>query len=400
MTFRFAPQSITFVLAVIAAWVVLGIVLYPESAFQASLQGLSIWWNLVFPALFPFLVISEMLIARGAVHALGVLADPFTRLFYRVSGVGGWAVAMGMVAGYPAGAKITADLRNKGLIGRCEAERLLAASHIGNPVFVVTVVAIGFLHRPDLAAFLLGIHYLSAWAAGWLMRFHGANEEPLAAAGPNSGPDRRAALPRRCLRAWRKGREEDGRGLGQLLGDAVLQSIQTLLVIGGYIMIFSVVIHAASIFPVSPWVEKLLPGLLEVTLGAYHAGQALTSSPMLAMATAGAILGWSGICMQLQVKSLIKSTDLRFAPFVAARLLHGLLAALLTFALWPPVGRWIGAVHTIAPFLPPLKNGDISGQAEPFYSIWTYVPWIAAYMLVLLCLMAVLGVVAGFMAKK
>ena len=44
---------------------------------------------------------------------LGTLLDPFMRFFFRTSGNSGWALAMGLFAGYPAGASTTAKLQER-----------------------------------------------------------------------------------------------------------------------------------------------------------------------------------------------------------------------------------------------------------------------------------------------
>ncbi|GIQ64729.1 hypothetical protein PACILC2_32970 [Paenibacillus cisolokensis] len=129
---------------------VASIVRQPDEAFQASLQGLSIWWNLVFPGLLPFLVLAELMAAYGVVQALGVLLEPAMRRLFRLPGEAGFAVAAGWTMGSPAGAEATAALRRRAALSRDEGERLLALSHMPNPVFMLVVVGAGFLRRPEL----------------------------------------------------------------------------------------------------------------------------------------------------------------------------------------------------------------------------------------------------------
>ncbi|NRG00533.1 nucleoside recognition domain-containing protein, partial [Paenibacillus dendritiformis] len=108
-----------------AVLLVLCIIAYPDKSFQASLQGLKVWWTIIFPALLPFLILSEMLKAYGWVHGIGVLLDPFMRTLFRLPGIGGWAWSVGWTAGYPAGAEAVVRLRKDNELSRLEAERLL-----------------------------------------------------------------------------------------------------------------------------------------------------------------------------------------------------------------------------------------------------------------------------------
>ena len=104
---------------------VISIILFPQEAFEASLQGLNIWWEVVFPANLPFFIAAELLIGFGVVHFLGVLLEPIMKPFFRVPGTGGFVMAMGLSSGYPMGAKLTVRLREQGLITRSEGERLV-----------------------------------------------------------------------------------------------------------------------------------------------------------------------------------------------------------------------------------------------------------------------------------
>ncbi|EXX85221.1 hypothetical protein BG53_09150 [Paenibacillus darwinianus] len=89
------------------------LVLHPSESLQSALQGLTVWWEIVFPGLLPFYVLSELLFALGAVHALGALLEPLMRQAFRLPGDAGWAVALGWTAGFPAGAEAAARLHQR-----------------------------------------------------------------------------------------------------------------------------------------------------------------------------------------------------------------------------------------------------------------------------------------------
>lgn len=76
---RLATRSTPFIPGIMAILIAIAIIISPESSFEASLQGLKLWWTLVFPALLPFLMLSEMLTASGFVHGFGVLLEPLMK---------------------------------------------------------------------------------------------------------------------------------------------------------------------------------------------------------------------------------------------------------------------------------------------------------------------------------
>src|SRR5690554_1921274 len=119
------------------------IIIYPEVSFRASLEGLKLWFEVILPALLPFFIMSDFLMGFGVVHFLGSLLEPVMRPVFKLPGLGGFAVAMGLAAGYPMGAKITGDLVRSKQITTSEGERLVSFANTANPLFLMGAVAVG-----------------------------------------------------------------------------------------------------------------------------------------------------------------------------------------------------------------------------------------------------------------
>ena len=81
------------------------VIRYPDQTFQASFEGLQLWFRIVLPSLLPFFVIAEILMGLGVIHALGVMLEPVMRPLFRVPGVGAFALVMGLVSGNPLGSE-------------------------------------------------------------------------------------------------------------------------------------------------------------------------------------------------------------------------------------------------------------------------------------------------------
>lgn len=151
--------------------------LHPEASLGAALRGLAIWWDVLFPSLFPFFVISEIMLGLGIVHLFGALLDPLMRPLFGIPGSGGFVAAMGYVSGYPVGAKLTAKLREQNLISRVEGERLVAFTTSSDPIFLLGAVSVGFFRDASLGLILALAHYGSGLIVGLLMSFHGRKEQ-------------------------------------------------------------------------------------------------------------------------------------------------------------------------------------------------------------------------------
>ncbi len=101
------------------------LVAFSKSNLTAATNGLTLWATCVVPSLFPFFVITNLLSHTKVVDFTGKLLDKLMRPLFNVPGIGGFAFVMGLISGYPVGAKIVSDFREKGLVTKDEGERLL-----------------------------------------------------------------------------------------------------------------------------------------------------------------------------------------------------------------------------------------------------------------------------------
>ncbi len=138
----------SYILGIASSLLTLCMVLYPEETFSAALKGLDVWWNIVFPALLPFFIGSEILMGLGVVHFMGVLLEPLMRPVFKIPGAGSFAVAMGLASGFPIGAILTTKMRLKNLVTRYEGERLMSFTNTADPLFMFGAVAVGMFGYP------------------------------------------------------------------------------------------------------------------------------------------------------------------------------------------------------------------------------------------------------------
>lgn len=382
---RITSRSTPYLSGALAILLAIAIIISPESSFEASLQGLKLWWTLVFPALLPFLMLSEMLTASGLVHGFGVLLEPLMKKVFRLPGASGWTLALGITAGFPGGAGGVQQLHKQGSISNEEAARLASLTHFASPVTLLIVVGIAFLHSPPAGYFLLVIHWISGLLASYTDTLLKGRPVPSDLRHTNS---KRRNLLSRIQLATTEARARDGRGFGKLLGESVANAVQNLMVVGGYMIMFAVVIHILT--TVLPALPAAIPaGLLEIHLGADAISKGLTAVGtgafgILGLASLSAALGWSGLCAQLQVLTMLKEANIRFLPYAAVRLMHGLYAFLLTLLLWRPIMTISEAS------LPTLASSQAAPPASFDSSfVWSAVPQLLSlHSLILIILLA------------
>lgn len=344
-----------FTAALLMAFVVIAIILclfaFPHAGLQAALRGVSIWWDVLFPALFPFFVISEIMLGFGIVHFFGTLLDPMMRPVFRIPGIGGFVVAMGFAAGYPVGAKLTAQLWSQKLVNREEGERLVAFTTSSDPIFLIGAVSIGFFHDASLAIILAVAHYGGSLMIGLLMRFHGRKSPPAQQTSASQG-----WVWKRAFDSMHLARLSDGRSIGTLLSQSILQSLNLIFVVGGLVVFFSVVLEVLTEAKVMNAMyllidyllrftglppqlsQAVMNGLFEVTIGAKAAGNAPAELALSSKVAIGAfILSWGGMSVHAQIVSLLSHTNLRYMPFLISRFIHALISAAIVLVIWEPM---------------------------------------------------------------
>ncbi|KJS15636.1 MAG: nucleoside recognition protein [Peptococcaceae bacterium BRH_c4b] len=321
----------------------------PIAVFDGAIMGLKAWWNIVFPSLLPFFIASELLMNFGVVNFMGVLLEPIMRPLFNVPGAGSFVMCIGYTSGYPIGSMVTAKLRSRGLCTRVEAERLMSFTNNSSPLFMLVAVSVGMFGKPELGVVIAGAHYLANLTLGFALRFYGrGSRESLPGVMKNNGN----IFFRACSEifdAWRR----ENRPAGKIMGDAVKNAVTSLLNIGGFIILFAVLIKLFTISGIigllagilgkvllplgfSP---ELLPalasGFFEMTIGSKMASTA--DAPLVQqVAVVGMILAWSGLSVFAQVASMISETDIRMTPFVITRVAHAALAAFYTFLIFEP----------------------------------------------------------------
>lgn len=348
----------TATLALTITILALSLIAFPKEAVTASKKGLEMWWEIVFPSLLPFFIICEILICFGVVGFLGVILEPFMRPLFKVPGVGGFVWAMGMASGFPTGARLTARLRLEGQLTKVEAERLVSFTNTSNPLFIFGAVAAVFFENPQLGLILALSHYLGNVGIGLLMRFYGKEKElqPI-------GKMRNFSI-KYAFAVLHQTRLKESRPIGKLLGDAVISSINTLLMVGGFIILFSVINELLFQLHIMTYIGKIvkyildffhlpvkltipfISGLMEITMGSHLTSQIKGVDLMYQAIIVSFILAFSGFSVQAQVASILAQTDINFKPFFIARIIHGFLASLLTYVLWKPFYNKFYSINT------------------------------------------------------
>lgn len=315
------------------------IITYPEQAFHSALSGLNVFLNSVFPALLPFFIVSDLMVGLGIIDFLSVILSPLMWPLFRCSGQASFVWIVSVSSGYPAGARLVSMLRQNRKIDVIEAQRILSFCSTSGPLFILGAVAVGMLGSLEGGTVILVSHYLASIIIGLIFRFYKSEDQYIHY--PKS---------QRSLSKLIKGSiKSQKKPFGLLMGDAVNSAISTLLVVGGFIVLFAVVINLlielgfigsmANIFlklskPLFKLdlrlIEGVIGGLFEITIGSRLICQSLASLEEKVVALSF-IIGWSGLSINAQAIALLSKSGIKFGLYMLIKLFHGLLAAIISY---------------------------------------------------------------------
>lgn len=324
------------------ALMVLSLLLFPKQSVAAAGDGVQLCLNVILPSLFPFFVLSTLCVELGMIGALGKLMQPLMAPLFRVSGCCAGAFLLGIIGGYPVGARTAISLYESGQCSRDEAERLMSFCNNSGPAFILGVVGAGIFSSSKAGLWLYGAHVAASVLVGILFRFYGkgtvTQSLPLQAAASD-------------------------RSLTVIFIEAVKDAFSATLNICAFVIFFTVVIrllfltgvitHLAMLLSTllgslglrQDMAESLLSGAIEMTSGVWSLRD-MAASLGSRMCMAAFILGWAGLSVHCQVLSFIGQSGLCTRTYFFGKLLHGFLSAGLVWILSGLLG-WNRSVSAI-----------------------------------------------------
>ena len=209
-----------------------------------------------------------------------------------------------MASGYPMGAKLVASLYEEGSISKVEGQRMLAFCNTSGPLFMIGAVGIGMLQSPKAGKIIAVSHYTAALVLGLLFRFYGRQKESIRVS--STKPRIKSAFQELLM-----ANSKSNKSLGNILSSSVKSSMESQVLIGGFIILFSVIINLLipeqaannSNLSANKWIfsfprewqlmKPLGAGILEITTGCQLLGDSIADFKNKLIA-ASFIIGWGG----------------------------------------------------------------------------------------------------------
>ena len=298
------------------------LVMFTSTNLESAKHGLSIWVNSVVPTLFPFFIATELLGYTNIVYYLGKISNKVMKPIFNVPGEGSFPLIMGIISGYPVGSKIVSNLKKQGKITNIEAERLIAFTNNSGPLFILGTVGIGLFQSKQIGNILLVTHILAGLSTGIIFRWWKKNKE-----------DFQNSYEKKFKNENKK--EILFTNLGEILSISIINAIKTTMLIGGFIVLFSVVIsmleNSYILKMPNEFSSGVISGILELTNGICKVSLIPNINLNIKVITCAFLLGFGGISILLQILSIISKEKISIKPYIIGKLLQGILAAVYTY---------------------------------------------------------------------
>lgn len=312
------------------------LVLFSQSNLTAAKSGLQLWANHVLPSLLPFFIATELLSYTNVVTKIGEIFNWCMRPLFNVPGCGAYALIMGIISGYPVGAKIVTRFYEEGLCTKEEGERLLSFTNNSGPLFIVGTVGISLFGNTLIGFLLFFTHILAGLTTAFCFRFWKCKKHSSLHNFQKSKPHT-------------KNTSATFSNLGEIISKSIMSSVQTIVMIGGFVVLFSVILSILKqshilgfgahilqplfeLFGVSniQFSSGFLSGILELTNGVQQIATLPIKNISFSIILCSFLLGFGGISVFLQVFSITAKSSLSIKPYLIGKILQAIFAAIYT----------------------------------------------------------------------
>lgn len=338
----------------------------PKICIEGTLIGSRLFYNKVFPSIFPFLIVCNILMSYDGVglyarYLGGLLCKPL-RLPTQCS----FVIIVSILCGYPLGSKYASEIYDKQLISYDTYKRLLNIASNASPLFIIGSVGTSMLNSSYIGYLLFFSNIISCILMSVILP--SAKEKKIDNYNFGNYP-------------------LNSKDFGSVIKNSVDSSIANTLSIGGFVILFSVIISIvknSSLINLlvniistlsnlnSTVIKGLLLGIIEITNGCSIISQA-EMNMLTKVSITGFLIGFSGISIIFQVYSFVYKYNAPIRIYVLNKIVQGILCSIVSVILFS-----IMKVNLYSSNVPAMSLG-IDSSFHKYYTIY----FIAAIPLIL-----------------
>ena len=285
------------------------------------LFSFNLWKENIFPSLFPFFVVSNILINIGFVD---FISNIFQNIFYKLflsNKYSTFIFFMSMLSGFPSSGKYLKDLLDKKKINIEDANKILLFTFFSNPLFIINTVGVSFYNSKKMGFIILISHYLGNIIVGILFRKYNQKKE-----------DKVKINIKNEISNFNQ--KINSTNVITVLLSSIIDSMKTLINIFATITFFLIILTIFSnILNLSEPSNSFFSGIIEMTSGLKYLSST-NLSLRLKIAISTFFISFGGLSIHGQILSILKDYNINYKYFLFSRIIHGLISSLICFTLY------------------------------------------------------------------
>lgn len=296
------------------------LILFPQEIGDGVKSGLYLLGNSVIPALFPFMLLSTYISFSPCSRYLSLILERPAQWLFGINGTGLCAVVLGILGGYPIGAKTVAEFFEQRLLSQYDTKRLLSWCVNPSPAFVITAIGTFLLRNTSSGIIMYVSILLSSITIGIANKFmisHQKTSESKADIAPLNESN--------------------------IFISSVTSGSKAMLSVCGWVLTFSAICAGIDCITYNKNLSLLIKSVSEVTNGCSVIADTGLPLPVLC-----ALLGFGGFAVIFQVAPYLQMCNYSLKIFICWRIVIASLSAFYCSILIKIFPKAHSVIHVIA----------------------------------------------------
>ncbi|MDO4963154.1 MAG: hypothetical protein Q4E75_03555 [bacterium] len=261
----------------------------------------------LFPAIIPFMLMSDILISYNYIEDISTILNKIMIKLFKVSPSASFIFIMSIFSGSPSNAKYINDLLNSNMITIKDGQNCLNFCHFTNPIFILGTIGYTYLQDKRLGLIILISHFTGSIIIGLFNKNNNIYYNYYI-------------------------KTNDKKSFINILKQSISKTVDTLFLILGVITSFIILTNIIDLIFKIPTNFKFIYGILEISQGLKYLSLANLNIKIKAIIAQG-LISFGGICVHMQVFSIINNKKIRYKPYLKARIIHMIISSIITYLI-------------------------------------------------------------------
>lgn len=297
------------IIIICSLFFLVNLIIYRNLVFDTVGFSLNIWITSLLPALFPFFIVSDILINYDVIKYFPKVIRNSIKYLFNVSDNGLVIILLSMLSGFPSNARNVKNMYLDKKITKEEGEHLLYFTHFSNPMFILGTIPL-ILNSNKISKYILISHYLANIILGICLRkYNRVNDSNTS------------------------NYKEDKHNFGLVLTTSIRKSLDSVLSILGTLTIFLIISTLLiNFFNLDNTSSLLIKSILELTSGLKELGSYNLLDKYL-LIISSCILSFGGLSVHMQVINELVDTDISYKNYFIGRILQVVLSLGISYLI-------------------------------------------------------------------